>query len=276
MRWLAAAAVAGAVGLGACHTLRPPQQWDTAHGVVVPHDTFPADCSLCHISTGWHAIKPDFHYDHAAETGVALEGAHAGAQCLRCHNDRGPVTTFVAKGCSGCHGDPHRNELGRDCTSCHDQQTWHPTAAIDLHRRTRFPLVGAHAYVSCVRCHRGARNGIFTGLDTACVGCHLAKYDQTTAPKHSLPDFPTTCERCHSTYRWPDASFSHPWFPINSGKHKGLNCSACHASLATPTQFECINCHKHRKSEMDGTHSSVSGYAYNSAACYSCHPNGTK
>ena len=32
---------------------------------------------------------------------VALRGAHAQAGCLLCHNDRGPVQQFAARGCGG-------------------------------------------------------------------------------------------------------------------------------------------------------------------------------
>ncbi|MEK7413995.1 MAG: hypothetical protein AAB263_11830, partial [Planctomycetota bacterium] len=68
-----------------------PHGWWAEHGPVVPHDTFPADCSLCHEGTGWNSIRADFEYDHLARTGIPLEGAHEQAECLRCHNDRGPV-----------------------------------------------------------------------------------------------------------------------------------------------------------------------------------------
>jgi hypothetical protein len=38
--------------------------------------------------------------------------------------------------------------------------------------------------------------------------------------------------------------------------------------------FSCITCHAHNQSDMDNKHSGVSGYSYNSAACYQCHPTG--
>ena len=37
----------------------------------------------------------------------------------------------------------------------------------------------------------------------------------------------------------------------------------------------CIDCHAHRRSEMDDEHRDVSGYSWSSPACYSCHPNGS-
>ena len=83
----------------------PRQGWWQARGPVVPHDTFPADCSICHAEGDWHSVRDDFTFDHLAQTGVDLVGAHAQAECLRCHNDKGPVAVFDARGCSGCHED---------------------------------------------------------------------------------------------------------------------------------------------------------------------------
>ena len=84
-----------------------PNQWQKARGPVVPHDSFPRDCSLCHEGSSWHAIKKDFVFDHAKETGVALVGAHQAAECLRCHNDRGPVANFSQHGCVGSPQGTH-------------------------------------------------------------------------------------------------------------------------------------------------------------------------
>lgn len=260
----------------ACATFQPREGWNAAHGLVVPHDTFPAACDLCHQTGNWHTLKPEFAFDHTAQTGVALEGAHATAQCLRCHNDRGPVSEFSRQGCAGCHTDPHRGQLGRSCDHCHDQRTWWPQQAIANHNDTRFPLVGAHASVECQVCHSGAQTGNFTGLDTACASCHLRDWQRTTAPVHQTAGWGTNCEQCHTTLGWGTAVFTHPWFPINSGKHKGYKCVDCHLTPGTFTAFSCTHCHKHRQSEMSGAHSSVGGYVWASPNCYACHPNGSK
>ena len=73
---------------------------------MVPHDTFPGDCNVCHVPESWETIRKDFNFDHETETGIALEGAHARAACLRCHDDRGPVSMYMAHGCGGCHKGP--------------------------------------------------------------------------------------------------------------------------------------------------------------------------
>ena len=116
---------------------------------------------LCHEGTEWRGVRDDFVFDHEAETGVPLVGAHARAACLLCHNDRGPVAVFAAQGCGGCHEDIHRSTLGPDCARCHTEETWRPFGQIEMHARTRFPLVGAHASTSCYRCHPGAEVGYF-------------------------------------------------------------------------------------------------------------------
>lgn len=391
----------------------PPERWAGAHGPVVPHDTFPTDCSLCHVGAGWHQIRGDFAFDHGRETGLPLHGAHERAECLRCHNDRGPVQRYAARGCAGCHEDPHQGRLGRDCLVCHEERDWEPRAQDERHARSRFPLIGAHSGVACFRCHPGAEvgnfqradtrceschqddlaratspnhiaqgwirdcqrchaptawtgasfnhsifpltgahtsaactachgNGVYRGTPRDCASCHIAEYNATTDPNHVTAGFPTSCEQCHNTSAWEGARFGHTTFPL-TGAHAAVTCSACHqngvyrgtpqncaschiarynattnpnhATAGFPTSceqchgtstwqgavfnhpfpiqgphnvacavchtvpgnskvFTCIVCHEHNQTEMNQKHSQVSGYSYNSNACYTCHPNG--
>lgn len=229
----------------ACVNFVPQQGWDPSAGPVVPHDSFPADCSLCHEGSDWHTLKKDFTFDHAAQTGVPLEGAHRDAGCLLCHNDRGPVQQFAARGCGGCHGDPHLGRLGANCDSCHDERTWYAREAIVLHDRTRFPLVGAHAAAACFRCHPGAQVGNFAGASANCSDCHQDAYLTTQAPSHALVGFSQRCDECHLPIGWRPARFDHPAsFPLTQG-HSGRLCSACHT---TPNSFtglstDCVSCH---------------------------------
>ena len=178
-------------------------RWWRGLGPVLPHDTFPADCTVCHEGGDWSSLVDDFRFDHAAETGVALEGAHARAQCLRCHNDRGPVAAFAADGCIGCHADVHFGELDSRCVSCHTQDTWRPYGQVELHSRTRFPLVGVHAVTACRRCHVGAEVGNFVPTDTECVTCHASDLLRTT--NHVGLGRVDRCDRCHMPTRWEQA-----------------------------------------------------------------------
>ena len=175
-------------------------RWWRGLGPVLPHDTFPADCTTCHAGSGWKDLVADFSFDHRAETGVALEGAHGAAQCLRCHNDRGPVADFAAAGCVGCHEDVHYGELSQRCQDCHDQMTWRPYGQVELHARTRFPLFGVHAATSCRRCHVGLEVGNFVPTDTECVTCHMDDLARTT--NHIGLGRVKNCDRCHLPTRW--------------------------------------------------------------------------
>lgn len=193
------ACVAPATGTADLH------RWWAGLGPVLPHDTFPADCNLCHLGSDWQSLRASFSFDHGKETGVVLRGAHAAARCLRCHNDRGPVAVFGARGCSGCHEDAHFGKLGTDCSLCHGEDTWHAGAQRERHARTRFPLTGAHANTACHRCHPGALAGEFLPTDTECVTCHRSDLENTTNPPHVPLGWVSNCDRCHMTVRWPQA-----------------------------------------------------------------------
>lgn len=196
--------------LAAACALRGPvdaerHRWWTGLGPVLSHDTFPADCKLCHVGEAWNELAKDFRFDHEAEAGVALEGAHRDAQCLLCHNDRGPVGLFQARGCAGCHEDVHFGELGQRCDSCHDVWSWRPTGQSARHHHTRFPLSGAHARVACHRCHPGALAGDFLPTETACVSCHRDDLLATQNPPHVPLGWVDGCQRCHPPTSWSHA-----------------------------------------------------------------------
>ncbi|MBL8861657.1 MAG: hypothetical protein JNK02_06555 [Planctomycetes bacterium] len=238
---LCLACAAGSAG-GAQSVAR--QAWRKARGPVVPHDTFPRDCSLCHVGSSWNEIRDDFAFDHAAETGVPLAGAHQAAECLRCHNDRGPVAVFAARGCGGCHEDVHLGRLGNACTVCHDEAAgdWRPGGPVAEHAKTRFPLVGAHASTACWACHPGAQVGNFVQASTRCVDCHAADLAGANEPDHARQGWTDNCERCHLPTSWSQAGFEHGFFPLQGG-HRGLACSACHVGRdfggLDPTCYAC-------------------------------------
>ncbi len=180
-------------------------RWWAGLGPVLPHDTFPANCELCHLGQAWNELTADFEFDHLAETGVPLIGAHAQARCLRCHNDRGPAGMFAVQGCVGCHEDVHTGELGPLCTSCHQEQTWEPVGQFELHYRTRFPLIGAHAQTACWRCHPGAEIGNFLPTDTECLTCHRNDMLNANNPNHVNLGYVDNCDRCHLPTNWQQA-----------------------------------------------------------------------
>jgi len=180
-------------------------RWWAGLGPVLPHESFPSDCRLCHTGESWNTLVEDFEFDHGSETGVALEGAHREATCLRCHNDRGPVAVFTTQGCAGCHEDVHLGQLGSRCTECHQQQTWRPVGQLERHNQTRFPLVGAHAATACNRCHPGAWVGKFVPTDDKCVTCHRSDLARANNPNHIAVGWVDHCDRCHIPTTWKQA-----------------------------------------------------------------------
>lgn len=258
----------------ACVNFVPRNGWDKNAGPVIPHDSFPADCSLCHEGSDWQTLRADFTYDHLAQTGVALEGAHQQASCLRCHNDRGPVQQFAARGCGGCHNDPHLTRLGANCADCHEQRSWYPRQAIADHDRTRFPLIGAHAAVACFRCHAGAEVGNFAGAPADCRDCHQAEYANTQTPNHAQVAFSTQCRECHLPTGWQPARFDHtPSFPLSFG-HAGLACAACHAeaNVFTGLTSDCATCHTDEFATTTEPSHNAAGFALQ---CENCHDTRT-
>jgi nitrate/TMAO reductase-like tetraheme cytochrome c subunit len=101
-------------------------------------------------------------------------------------------------------------------------------------------------------------------------------YARTTNPNHAAAGFPTTCATCHTTTQWTGATFNHTAFPITTGAHKKgtwNSCTDCHPNATNYTVFSCTTgCHP--ASKTNGDHSGVRNYVYNSANCYSCHPQG--
>ena len=265
--------LAGLIVFGGCRSTTPappPQEWDEeSFGPLVPHDTFPGDCSLCHLPERWDLLRDDFHFDHAAETGFELVGAHEAASCLRCHNDRGPVDVYVARGCGGCHADPHEATLGLDCTRCHEESDWLPRGVIAEHARTRFALVGAHAAMPCERCHLQADAKIFTGLPVECALCHQADLARAASPDHIAAGWIDDCQRCHTPRAdWRGAGFSHAIFPL-TGAHAVADCSDCHqGNVFRGTPRDCFACHADDYAAAGDPNHVVGGFPTD---CQLCH-----
>ena len=258
--------VAGAFAAVCCDKLVPRQSWNRKWGHMVPHNTFPGDCGLCHVEDRWNVIREDFHFDHGKETGYFLEGAHAEAACLRCHNDRGPVRIYLARGCGGCHGDVHSGRLGMDCERCHDQFTWTPTGLITDHARTRFPLVGAHALAPCESCHERATVGEFRGTPVECHFCHQRDAARAV-PNHVINGWQRDCERCHGFLAWETApGFRHDGFPL-TGAHGRVSCLDCHpGGRFVPISTLCFACHQ--QDYIRAPNHVANGFSTDSTQCH--------
>lgn len=243
-------------------------EWWKGQGPVIPHQNFPGSCSLCHTTESWQRLKPDFEFDHAVETGVELIGAHAEAQCLRCHNDRGPVQDFAARGCAGCHVDPHQGRLGQGCEDCHDQITWRAQGQIAEHGRTRFPLMGVHAALTCDRCHPGIGSGNVEPLNPECSSCHQSELAAATSPDHAAQGWVDNCQRCHLPTTWSGGGFRHDGFRL-TGAHATSACEACHVGgVYSGLGSQCSDCHLNEYNGVSDPDHAGLGF---SLSCDQCH-----
>ncbi|NVO19724.1 MAG: hypothetical protein HXX13_08490 [Bacteroidetes bacterium] len=257
-----------------CHTNNYNQTTNPNHTTA----NISNQCALCHTTNpGW---KPATFPTHS--TYYELTGAHTSVDCNSCHNGNYSNTP---NNCAGCHTNnynqtanpPHVSlGLSTECSTCHTTNPGWKPATFAVHD-TYYVLAGIHTTVACSDCHSA---GIYTNAPTTCYGCHAANYNQTTNPPHATSQFSTDCASCHTQTAWVPATFDHDnqYFPIYSGKHNNqwTLCSECHSNPANYAQFSCIDCHSHsNKTEVDNQHSGVGGYAYNSPACYACHPTGS-
>ena len=241
------------------------------------HDgTLGADCQTCHAPAAWDRLAATFdadRFDHDAQTGFALVGAHARADCAGCHtpgaapgiavtllDDDGATFPAVEhQACLSCHQDPHDGAFrdapgGADCASCHGQDAFRPAAfGRARHAETAFALTGAHVAVPCSACHTARPDAppVF-GLADACESCH-AEENPHDASFETAPGV-TACGSCHSPAQWDLASFDHAQtgFALG-GAHAGQDCASCHtpetdADGAIRRTFrglsaECASCH---------------------------------
>ncbi|HEY5174056.1 MAG TPA: hypothetical protein VII95_00645 [Terriglobales bacterium] len=135
---------------------------------------------------------------------------------------------------------PHGN-LNMPCENCHTFTSWRPIRSIPEfnHDKTRYPLRGMHANVSCMQCHTSL---VFSNAGMRCKDCH--------ADLHR-GQFGAACEQCHTVRGW-NVSLSKIQrhdnrFPLIGG-HAALECDACHKNAAVG-QFQglsvnCYSCHQ--------------------------------
>jgi hypothetical protein len=231
---------------------------------------FPTDCTQCHNTTSW--TTSTFNHNN---TSFPLTGAHTTVPCASCHtnNNYGPN---IPTTCVNCHQADYNGTTNpahvaagfpTDCTICHSTTNW--TTSTFNHSTTSFPLTGFHATMQCVQCHTSATtyNG---SLPALCYGCHQADYNGTTNPAHAAAGFPTTCDTCHSTTNWLNATFNHnnTPFPL-TGFHATVACTLCHINnvfVGTPTL--CSGCHL---ADYTGTTNPNHASAGWPTTCDTCH-----
>ena len=237
-RWLGLFAFAAISAAGA---------WgqDSVRGKVVnPHGSLDVPCENCHTTTAWKPVRKQPEFNHDRQTGFPLLGQHSAVACKDCH-----VSLVFSKAptrCAECHADLHRRQFGANCQECHTVRGWKVAVSAIQDHNNRFPLLGAHAAAVCDDCHRGAAAGVYTGLSTQCVTCHLRDFQNAAPLNHVAANLPTTCETCHTVNSWQPARFNHAQvtgFAL-TGAHTSLACVQCHVgNRFAGTPANCLGCH---------------------------------
>jgi hypothetical protein len=209
---------------------------------------FPTACDQCHSTSSW--LSATFNHN---STGFPLTGSHTvpPRACTDCHINNN--YNLTATSCVSCHQTDYNNATSpvahagfpTTCQQCHDTIAW--TDGTFNHTATGFTLTGMHTVPprQCSDCHTGANP---YGLSsTACVTCHLKDFQGTTNPNHVTSNFPQTCDQCHSTSSWLNATFNHntTGFAL-TGAHTvpPRACTDCHINNNyNITNTTCISCH---------------------------------
>jgi hypothetical protein len=229
----------------------------------------PTTCETCHDTVVWSNGK----FNHAT-TGWALTGTHLTTPCTQCHVNNNYKLTNTA--CVTCHQTDYNNAVSpvnhiaagfpTTCDSCHGTVVW--TDGKFNHTTTGFALTGAHATLQCTQCHV---NNNYKLSSTACVTCHQTDYNNARTPvDHVAQAFPTTCDMCHDTTAWTNATFNHnnTPFPL-TGAHTTVACANCHVNNNyTTVPTDCYSCHK---TDYQGTTNPNHAAAGFPTTCQTCH-----
>ena len=213
------------------------------------------NCLLCHNSVDWKIIDIG-KFDHST-TRYPLTGLHAEVACGSCHApglDKQPRYVGIAfANCTDCHSDPHRGGFSQTCQSCHSTAGWSKISAPGLnrsfdHAQTKFPLLGKHAEVDCVRCHA---KGDFKKPLTfqKCSDCH--RPDPHGGQFAQRPGG-SECSSCHNVDGFRPSKFglkehAETAYPLQ-GKHAAVPCAQCHLPGGKDRIYKmkfqhCTDCH---------------------------------
>ena len=209
------------------------------------------DCGRCHNQNSW--IVPNIRQIHQ-RAGFPLVGAHAAADCNRCHTSASLLRfNNIRTDCYSCHQTQYElttkpnhkaTGMGTDCQRCHNMagQSWLSIGHGFDHGR--FPLVGGHN-IQCDQCH--LNNDFKTKLSTDCSTCHDPGPANASVPAHTTKFKSFACSDCHSVISWSVVKFpkhDQLYGKIYSGTHKGKwsACTDCHQNTTTYTS-NCSKCH---------------------------------
>ncbi|MFN7996250.1 MAG: hypothetical protein U0Q18_21745 [Bryobacteraceae bacterium] len=234
-----------------------------------PHGNLRMACENCHTTTAWKPIRREPEFNHTSQTRFPLLGQHQNVACQRCHTNL--VFAKTPTRCADCHADLHRRQFGSNCESCHTVLGWSVAVSAIQQHNNRFPLIGAHATATCDSCHHGAAAGVYTGLSTQCVSCHLPDYQKAAAINHVAAGISTTCETCHSVNTWQNARFDHAAvtkFAL-TGAHAGMACLRCHeGNRFAGTPADCFGCHATDFTKARNPNHVIAGFPQSCSFCH--------
>ena len=238
----------------------------------VHHGQLGQNCLQCHNFTDWKTAR---NFDHS-KTRYPLTGLHTQVACERCHTPaksggEARFTGIPFAKCSDCHADPHHGTFAQSCDSCHTTAGWRkiPSNESFDHSKTKYPLLGLHAKVDCLACHRG---GDFKKEIpfARCTDCHTV--DPHSGQFAARSD-KGQCSACHTVDGWKPSLFdvkAHAAisYPLD-GKHASVACDKCHIPAGAATRYKisfakCTDCHK------DEHGGQFAGAPYNDQ-CEPCH-----
>jgi hypothetical protein len=233
-----------------------------------PHGTLAIPCENCHTQTSWKPIRavPEFNHN---TTSYPLRGMHVKVDCIQCHTK--PVFSNVSTQCSDCHADIHRRQFGANCEQCHSVIGWNVSLQAVRAHENRFPLIGAHAAVDCIACHKSGASGQFAGLSTECYSCHVRDFQNASRPNHVADGFSTNCQACHGVNTWFQANFNHnaTGFPL-TGAHVTVPCASCHVNNNfNLTNTGCIACHQTDYRGTTNPSHAAAGFPTDCTVCHS-------
>ncbi len=238
------------------------QQTKSPHGA-----DFKVSCGTCHSAKGWQLDKSVYSFNHST-TKFPLAGQHNDVNCRQCHLSL--VFSEAKTECNDCHTDVHQGTTGLDCRRCHTPASWLVSNINEIHRMSRFPLLGAHSTADCSACHKSGSAVRFDVPGVECVDCHRAEYLATTNPNHVQSGMSEDCSICHkmNAFQWSGGGFNHDFFPLKQG-HSSVRCTDCHTSgVFTGLSTDCYSCHQQDFTATTNPNHIQSGF---STACLTCH-----
>jgi len=228
-------------------------------------------CKNCHSTTGWEFDRKVYSFDHNT-TRLPLTGQHAQLNCRECHISL--VFSEAKFNCIDCHKDVHQSTVGSDCARCHTPNSWLVSNITELHRMSRFPLLGAHQTADCILCHKSENPVRFDVLGVNCIDCHRSDFMATTNPDHIQAGFSEDCTICHkiNAFQWEGSGINHDFFPLKLG-HSIPNCNDCHKSgNFNDLSPDCYSCHQQDYLAAKNPDHAGSKFSTNCQTCHSLNP----